>query len=136
MPSFVYTTSPDVRSTLAGSLATRALLVIGLCADWCGTCGEFRADFERLAAERADATFVWLDIEDDAEIVGDIDVENFPTIAVYRDGLPMHFGVSLPQRRIVARVLASIGPASQPIVASEAVTTLPARLGQRMAPSA
>ena len=132
MPSFVYTTSPDVRSTLSRSLATNALSVIGLCAAWCGTCGEFRADFEQLAADRTDATFVWLDIEDDAEIVGDIDVENFPTIAVYRDGVPMHFGVSLPQRQIVARVLSSIGPTSQPIAVPEAVTTLPARLGQSM----
>ena len=49
--------------------------------------------------------FVWLDIEDDAAIAGDIDVENFPTLAVYRGNVPVHFGVALPHETTVGRLL-------------------------------
>ena len=72
----VLTASPIHRQVLASRWnANGALVVISLCAAWCHTCGEFREAFERIAAERGDVQFVWLDIEDDHEICGDIDVE-------------------------------------------------------------
>ena len=92
----------------------RALLVVCLCAAWCDTCNEFRLAFERIAADRPQMRFLWLDIEDDAEICGDIDVENFPTLAVWRRDLLLFYGVSLPQEPSVARLvdaLAAGGPA-------------------------
>ena len=86
----------DDHTALARALDERPLLVVGLCAAWCGTCADFSAAFDRLAASRPDAAFVWLDIEDDADVVGDVDVENFPTLAIYERGRPVHFGTSLP----------------------------------------
>jgi thiol-disulfide isomerase/thioredoxin len=61
-----------------------SLVVVALCAAWCDTCNEFRTSFERIAERRPDIVFVWLDIEDDSDVCGDIDVENFPTLAIYR----------------------------------------------------
>src|SRR5258708_19690043 len=61
--------------------------------------------FERIAAKRPDGLFVWLDIEDDAAICGDIDVENFPTLAIYRGATLLHYGISLPQEGAVAPLL-------------------------------
>jgi thioredoxin reductase (NADPH) len=92
------------------SLASRwgddgTLVVISLCASWCNTCTEFREAFERIATERSTAQFVWLDIEDDHELCGDIDVENFPTLAVFRGNVPLHFGISMPQEATVARLI-------------------------------
>ena len=55
-----------------------------------------------------DATFVWLDIEDDSALAGDIDIENFPSLAVFRDGHTVHFGVTKPYEAIVARLLAAL----------------------------
>ena len=81
------------------------LVVVSLCAAWCDTCTQFRAAYERLAQARPLATFVWLDIEDDAAIAGDVDVENFPTLAIYRGGAPLHFGVSLPHETTVGRLI-------------------------------
>jgi thioredoxin reductase (NADPH) len=100
--------SPDGRAR--GSLATEpgTLLVVSMCAAWCTTCDEFRATFERLAAARPEARFVWLDIEDDHAICGDIDVENFPTLAVFRGNVALHFGVSLPQETAIGRLLAEL----------------------------
>ena len=102
----VLTASSVDRQSLASCWNTdRSLVVISLCAAWCHTCGEFRETFERIAVERGDVGFVWLDIEDDHEICGDIDVENFPTLAVFRGDVPVHFGVSTPQEATLARLL-------------------------------
>lgn len=108
------------------------MTVVVLCAAWCDTCREFRAAFERLAAEWPAARFVWLDIEDDAEVVGDIEVESFPTLVVYRDGRPVHFGVSLPHHGVVHRLISAFsGERPGQIACAPAVETLPGRIGFR-----
>ena len=106
------------------------LVVVSFCAAWCETCNEFRAGYERLATARPHAAFVWIDIEDDAEWAGDIDVENFPTLAVYRGSMPLHFGVSLPQENVVGRLIDALD--GQPVGRSvhEAVQALPQRLSE------
>ena len=102
----VLTTADSAHDAVRAAFADpMRLVVVSLCADWCDTCKEFRDAFERIAAARASMSFVWLDIEDDSAIVGDIDVENFPTLAVYRGDSVLHFGVSLPQEGTVARLV-------------------------------
>lgn len=83
-------------------------MVVALCAAWCDTCRTFWPSFERLADARGSTLFVWLDIEDDCAVVGDIDVENFPSFAVFRNGAPVFFGVTTPQDGVVARLLAAL----------------------------
>jgi thioredoxin reductase (NADPH) len=124
--------SPD--APIAEVLGVRPLLVVAFCAAWCNTCDEFGEGYAALAAARDDATFVWLDIEDDADVAGDVDIENFPTIAIYRDGRPIHFGVSLPQAALVGRLLDALGAQGRTVDAEEAVATLPTRLATWAAP--
>jgi thioredoxin reductase (NADPH) len=100
----------DTKTGLPGALAQRqsdstSLTVVCLCAAWCDTCGAFRESLERIAAARPREIFVWLDVEDDSAICGDIDIENFPTLAVYRGERLLHYGVSLPQEGTVARLI-------------------------------
>lgn len=64
--------------------------------------------FDRLADAHCDVRFIWLDIEDEAALVGDIDVENFPTLAVFRGDLPVFFGGCLPQQAVIARLIAAL----------------------------
>jgi thioredoxin reductase (NADPH) len=105
------------------------MMVVTLCADWCHTCGEFRAAFDRLQAQHPHAAFVWLDIEDDAEVVGDVEVENFPTLAVFASGRLVHFGVSLPQEAVVRRLLAALAEDARPALKGpEAAVTLAQRI--------
>ena len=99
------TTAPGERSSVASALAPGRLAVLFLCAVWCDTCREFRAAAARLAAAHADVAFVWLDVEDDEDIVGDVDVENFPTLAIVRGEAVLHFGASLPHEAGVARLV-------------------------------
>jgi thioredoxin 1 len=110
-----------------------AMIVVCLCAAWCDTCTEFRVAFDRIAGQRLDMRFVWLDIEDDSDICGDIDVENFPTLAIYRGDALLHFGVSLPQEGTVARLVDAMAGADAAAAANvaDAVLELPRRLAQR-----
>ena len=128
MEPYVFTSSSNRPSELTRALAENGFLVVGLCAAWCGTCAGFARDFDGLAAARRDATFAWVDIEDDADLAGDIDVENFPTIAIYRRGRLVHFGVSLPQVAIIGRLLDALGDDSATVPADAAVVALPTGL--------
>ena len=102
----VLTTARADRDAVTNAFsADSQLVVVSFCAAWCDTCNEFRVAYERIAAARPQTAFVWLDIEDDADVAGDIDVENFPTLAVYRGGVPVHFGVALPHESTVLRLI-------------------------------
>lgn len=92
--------------------------VVCLCADWCSTCRDYRPAFERRASERDDARYVWIDIEDDSDAIGDIDVETLPTLLVLEHDRPQFFGPVLPMIDIVDRTLRALkqhGPAGDPV---------------------
>jgi thiol-disulfide isomerase/thioredoxin len=76
-------------------------LVFCLCAAWCGTCRDYRTVFEALPGRFPQAGFHWIDVEDDADWIGDLDVENFPTLVVQRDEDVLFQGVLMPQPGIV-----------------------------------
>ncbi|HEY7905019.1 MAG TPA: thioredoxin family protein [Casimicrobiaceae bacterium] len=81
------------------------LHVAVLCAAWCRSCTEFRPLFDALAAARPSVRFAWIDIEDEAAICDDLDIDDFPTLAVVRDGVPLFFGPSLPLAEVMARLI-------------------------------
>ena len=76
-----------------------------LCALWCDSCGAYREGFFALAREFPQAEFRWLDVEDDADEVGDLEVENFPTIRVTRDNELLFHGTQLPIHAHLERLL-------------------------------
>lgn len=109
-------------------LSSSPLVVLALCADWCGTCRDFQQVLQRLAEARPEIVLAWADIEDDAELVGDIDVESFPTLAVFRAGQALHYGVSLPQEGLVARMIDAL--AARPPQAANAMPKEVVALGR------
>ena len=82
-----------------------ALTVTCLCAEWCGTCREYRKPFFALAERFPDAEFSWLDVEYDAEKVGDLEVDNFPTLRIERGGEVLFYGAMLPHPEHLSRLL-------------------------------
>ena len=59
------------------------LSVVCLCADWCHICEEYQQTFADLACEfENQASLIWLDIEEHEEIVGSLDIDNFPTLLI------------------------------------------------------
>lgn len=104
----------DNRGAVADAIAGDRWVVACLCAAWCGTCGGYRAAFEGIAARHPDKVFVWIDIEDQADVVGDLDVENFPTLLVQRDDTVAFFGTMLPDPAVAERLVkaqAEVAPA-------------------------
>lgn len=80
-------------------------LVVCLCAQWCGTCGQYQAAFESLAKQWPDMAFVWLDVEDEEEALGELDITTFPTVLLGRDDEAMFLGPVLPQPGVLQRML-------------------------------
>ncbi|MNM20579.1 putative thioredoxin-2 [compost metagenome] len=99
------TLTTDNRGDVAAALAGPRWTVACLCALWCGTCGTYRATFEELAARHPDTVFVWIDIEDQADVVGDLDIENFPTLLIQHDDDVAFFGTVLPDGGLAHRML-------------------------------
>jgi thioredoxin-like negative regulator of GroEL len=93
------------RDRLAASLDDGRWVVACLCAAWCGTCGGYRDAFEKLAARHPDKTFVWIDIEDQADVVGDLDVDNFPTLLLQQGDTVAFFGTTLPDAALAERLV-------------------------------
>jgi hypothetical protein len=101
--------------------APTELLVACLCADWCRTCDAYRATLETVRADlRADhpawrLRFVWIDIEEEAEVIGDLDIENFPTIVLARGPEVLFAGPVMPHAGTIERLVqgaidGSLGP--------------------------
>ena len=81
-----------------------------LCADWCGTCREYAQVFEALQQALPAHHYRWIDIEDEADALGDIDIETFPTLVIGgRDGRVRFAGPVLPQAGQIPRLLQSLG---------------------------
>ena len=88
------------------------LRVTCLCAEWCTSCREYRSGFDGLAVGLPQVRFRWLDIEDEAEALGDLDVENFPTLLIGRAGLVLFYGPMLPQHKHLRRMIEQLLPLS------------------------
>jgi thioredoxin-like negative regulator of GroEL len=99
------TLNSDNRAEVAAALAGDRWIVACLCAAWCGTCGSYRAVFEDVASRHPDKFFVWIDIEDHADVVGDLDVENFPTLLIQHHELVAFFGTMLPDAGLAHRLV-------------------------------
>jgi len=85
------------------------LHVACLCAAWCRTCDAYGATLQAVLADFQARGLAhpprWIDIEDEAELVGDLDIETFPTLLVY-DPLQLYFaGPLTPQADTLRRLL-------------------------------
>src|SRR5262249_25453865 len=82
------------------------LVLACLCAQWCGTC----RDYAPLLAELGRGALGpqlhtrWIDIEDEAELVDGIDVENFPTLLIARGARVLFYGTVLPHAATLQRL--------------------------------
>ena len=107
--------------------------VVCLCAQWCGTCRDYRAVIDTLARQFSGVRFVWLDIEDEAEIAGDYDVETFPTLLL-ADAAGVRFvGPLLPQASVLERMLQRWQDDPPPLLRDASAMALMERIRQAYA---
>ncbi|KAA3651508.1 MAG: thioredoxin [Proteobacteria bacterium] len=87
-------------------------LVACLCAEWCGTCREYRDGFAATGAQFPQAAFLWVDIETHADWADEMDIENFPTLMVQQGDAVRFLGTMLPYPAHLQRALESLFAAS------------------------
>jgi len=95
----------DDSGTVNAPAPAPSLLVACLCARWCQLCNSYRATFEAAASRHPAHRFVYVDIEDEADLVGAVDVENFPTLLIAEGGTLRFLGVITPQPETLERLL-------------------------------
>ena len=98
------------------------LLVACLCAEWCGSCRDYRATFAALADRfSADADFAWIDIEDESDALGDPDIENFPTLLLADAGGLRFLGAVTPHAATAERLVQNALAGALPPIGGEEV---------------
>ena len=85
------------------------LRLLCLCAAWCHLCGAYAPAFDealqRLRRDWPALTGHWIDIEDQAELVGELDIETFPTLVLLRGAQVLFHGPLTPQAEVLERVV-------------------------------
>ena len=109
------------------------LLVACLCADWCGTCGEYRPRFKQFQAQFPGVQCVWVDVEDESDLVDPIEVENFPTLLMATRERVQFFGTVMPHLETLQRLVETQLAPDAPAQAHEPMhDALAKRLWQRL----
>jgi thioredoxin 1 len=78
-----------------------------LCAQWCGVCRDYQA-FVELQQQGSPARWVWVDIEAQSDLLGDLDIENFPTLLITEGDALRFLGTVTPQPEVAERLLQSL----------------------------
>ncbi|MCY1520100.1 hypothetical protein D9M68_548710 [compost metagenome] len=110
-----------LRARLGSSPGT--WLVACFCAAWCDTCEQYKPKLQALAETMPQHVFAWIDIEDHAELLGEEDVENFPTLLVQIGPRVVFYGPMLPHIGHLERLLESLDEHSATV--STALPDLP-----------
>lgn len=105
MPSIVL--DQENKAQLTQRMKDDVWVVACLCAAWCDVCTSYRPGFDELATKHPDKLFIWIDIEDRADLVGDFDVENFPTLLIQRGDDVLFYGTTLPDQHVAHRLITS-----------------------------
>ncbi|MDI4634597.1 thioredoxin family protein [Pelomonas sp. V22] len=88
-----------------------APLVACLCAAWCRVCDSYHEVIAQLRERHPGVRFVWVDIEDDEELVGDLEVDTFPTLLVGAGTQLRFIGPVTPQLATAERLLTGLAEA-------------------------
>jgi hypothetical protein len=79
----------------------------------------------------AQVVLKWVDIEDNDELLGDLDVQNFPTLLIARGAHPLFLGTVTPHAQTLLRLVqgalaGDMAPLPRDAVASELVANVQA----------
>lgn len=97
---------PDYQKVL-DSLTDNSWLVVCFCAHWCNACRDYKPGFKEFAARHPDVRFLWIDIEDHADLLGDLDVEHFPSLLIQYGDIVNFFSSVHPDPMQAERILQS-----------------------------
>lgn len=61
---------------------------------WCAKCREFRPLFDAAAGQANSVSWLWLDLEDHTDFIGDFIPDDLPLLLVYRESQLVHAAVA------------------------------------------
>jgi thioredoxin 1 len=82
-----------------------SILVACLCAEWCGVCREYRSVFDQVRQRIPSARFIWVDVEDQSDLVDPLEVDDFPTLLIASDAEVRFFGPMIPRADRLERMV-------------------------------
>jgi hypothetical protein len=85
-----------------------------LCAAWCGVCREWQPFFREQARANPHLRFAWVDVEDEDDAMGEVDIETFPTLLVARGDEVMFLAPIPPLANQFTRLLARLQAQPRP----------------------
>ncbi len=95
-------------SPVSSASAADTPMVVCLCVDWCNVCRQFRQVFDEVALQYPALRFAWIDIEDHAELMGNIEVENFPTVLLAGSAGNGFYGVIEPRSGVLQALIGQL----------------------------
>ena len=100
-----------------------ALQLLCLCAAWCRLCDDYAAVFDSvvqsLQAQWPALRARWVDIEDEFDLVGELDIATFPTLVVLQGSALLFAGALTPQAATLERVVRAALQAGAPAAAAD-----------------
>jgi len=105
------------------------LLVACFCAAWCRTCDDYTHVLDTLKAQYAEsADLVWVDIEDQADVLDNIDVDNFPTLLISDAEQVYFWGPVLPHLATASQLMGRVVSGDMPAMDAPDILALNQRL--------
>lgn len=109
--------------------APASALVVCLCAEWCGVCRDYQSRFAQVQARFPQIEFLWIDVEDEADLLHPLDIEDFPTLLLAVGSEPRFLGPVTPQAEMLDRLIRSqIQDTAAPALTDQAVFDLVLRI--------
>ena len=101
------------------SVPHNRMWVVCLCAAWCRACEDYRSIFasasDLMAPRYLESHFVWFDVEDHADVMGDLEIENFPSVLIADVAGIRFLGPITPQLGTLVRLVEAMHDSAAPI---------------------
>ncbi len=92
----------DSKSFETEVLRSDVPVVVDFWAEWCGPCHTVAPELEALAAAHAGAVkVVKVDVDANPDVASRYRVQGIPTIALFRDGVPVAVSVGAKPRHVI-----------------------------------
>lgn len=101
----LYNPHTDLDALRARLTQDQGRRIVCYCAAWCRTCAAWQDLYRALAPQHPDWTFIWVDIEDSPQWLGDEDVDDFPTLLIQDRQGTRFWGPQQPVPDILQRLL-------------------------------
>lgn len=93
------------RDAIQQQLKCGKRLIVGLCASWCNNCADWRRTVSLLAEKYREFCFVWLDIDEHADMVAEVDLETLPVLLVQDNDQVLFLGSVIPKKDVTERII-------------------------------